>query len=190
MDTREGIIVNFAQRLRELREKRGITQEMLSEALGIARASIAGYETKLRIPRQKTLRDIAEYFDVTIDYLLGYDEDATEDIEPTGFPQRLKATRESKGWTQKKVADAIGISQQFYGRFEKGTGEPNIKSLSRLSEVLAVSLDYLINGEIEHIIAQPKEVEHWQERALNAEAKVASLRGVIKHINKLTQEEI
>ncbi|WP_081462282.1 helix-turn-helix domain-containing protein [Alicyclobacillus acidocaldarius] len=67
---------NFAQRLKWLRERRGWTQEELAQALGVSRATIAGYESesKGRIPREEILIKIATIFDCTIDFLLGRTE--------------------------------------------------------------------------------------------------------------------
>ncbi|WP_020615792.1 helix-turn-helix domain-containing protein [Paenibacillus daejeonensis] len=69
--------MNFPQRLRELRESRGLSQEDLAEILGIPRSSITHYEQEDqdRLPRRKRLEQIADYFKVKIDYLLGRDNE-------------------------------------------------------------------------------------------------------------------
>ena len=60
------------QRLKELRAKRKITQVQLSEAIGVERSSIGKYEGNQNvIPSVEVLKAIADYFDVTTDYLLG-----------------------------------------------------------------------------------------------------------------------
>jgi transcriptional regulator with XRE-family HTH domain len=62
----------FAQRLRELREEKQITQKSLAEILGLSsRSTIANYEQNDREPDYETLIKIAKYFEVSIDYLLG-----------------------------------------------------------------------------------------------------------------------
>ncbi|RKN85666.1 helix-turn-helix domain-containing protein [Paenibacillus ginsengarvi] len=58
-------------RIAYLREKRGLTQEELSIKLGISRASLSHYETNRRQPDYETLRNIANFFDISLDYLLG-----------------------------------------------------------------------------------------------------------------------
>lgn len=59
------------RRLAELREKRGLTQSMLSHRTGITRAAISHYEKGRREPDFSTLIILADYFNVSIDYLLG-----------------------------------------------------------------------------------------------------------------------
>jgi transcriptional regulator with XRE-family HTH domain len=64
-------MIKCGDRIANLREKRGLTQEELSSKLGISRAALSHYETNRREPDYETLRNIANYFDITLDYLLG-----------------------------------------------------------------------------------------------------------------------
>ncbi len=57
-------------RLKELRQQRGITQLKLAMDLGLNQNSVSRYETGEREADYKTLIMLADYFDVTIDYLL------------------------------------------------------------------------------------------------------------------------
>ena len=62
----------FKLRLKELRAKNNITQEQLALAIGVERSSIGKYEGKQGvIPSVDVLKAIADYFNVTTDYLLG-----------------------------------------------------------------------------------------------------------------------
>lgn len=61
----------LAIRLKELREERGLSQMAAGTALGVSRSTIAGYETKGRQPYIGMLINIADYFDVSFDYLVG-----------------------------------------------------------------------------------------------------------------------
>ena len=65
------------------------------------------------------------------------------------FSERLKKSREIKGYSQKEIAEYLGISQPYYGRFEKNTGEPNLEMLSKISEKLNVTIDYLLGFDRE-----------------------------------------
>lgn len=62
----------FAEKLKELRkQKPGLTQAMLAKQLGIAKTTYSSYEQGKRQPDYDMLLKIANYFDVTTDYLLG-----------------------------------------------------------------------------------------------------------------------
>lgn len=63
--------MEFGDRIKLLREKHELTQEQLANKVGISRAALAKYEKNNREPDFKTMKHIAEFFDVSIDYLLG-----------------------------------------------------------------------------------------------------------------------
>jgi transcriptional regulator with XRE-family HTH domain len=58
-------------RIKELRNEKGITQADLAKILKISDRAVGYYENGDREPDYTTLLKIAEYFDVSIDYLLG-----------------------------------------------------------------------------------------------------------------------
>lgn len=63
----------FSERLRFLREEAGLKQSELATILGIGRTTLSHYELGNREPDLETLRKIGEYFKVSLDYLLGKD---------------------------------------------------------------------------------------------------------------------
>lgn len=74
----------FGDTLKKLREDRGISQEQLAQAIGVSKSTIGMYEQGKRTPHSKkdVLKKLADYFYVTIDYLLGYsalDNSLTDD---------------------------------------------------------------------------------------------------------------
>lgn len=61
----------LGKRIAQLRKKQGLSQYALAEKLGFSRGQLANYEQGQREPDFKTLQKIADYFDVSTDYLLG-----------------------------------------------------------------------------------------------------------------------
>ena len=64
-------MTKFAERLRQLREERGVSQAAVSKVLGVSRYSVYAYEKGKSAPTLDGLVALADYFDVTLDYLLG-----------------------------------------------------------------------------------------------------------------------
>lgn len=58
--------------LKLLRREKGISQQILAEALGISQQSINNYENKTIEPDIDMLKSMADYFGTTIDYITGY----------------------------------------------------------------------------------------------------------------------
>ncbi|MNC38355.1 HTH-type transcriptional regulator Xre [compost metagenome] len=61
-----------------LREKRGLTQEDLANKIGISRASLSHYEKNRREPDYATMTKLADFFHVSVDYLLGRTSEPTQ----------------------------------------------------------------------------------------------------------------
>lgn len=60
-------------RIVKLRNEKHITQEELSKNIGINRSTLAMYETNKTEPNLETLIKLADYFQVSVDYLIGHD---------------------------------------------------------------------------------------------------------------------
>ncbi len=61
----------FGVKLKMLRKQRGITQENMAHKINASRSCISNYESGNRQPDNETIKLIADYFDVSVDYLLG-----------------------------------------------------------------------------------------------------------------------
>lgn len=66
--------MEFGKRLKKLRESNNLMQKELAAKLGCSEKTISGYERGERSPKKDTLKKIAEIFDVSVDYLIGSEE--------------------------------------------------------------------------------------------------------------------
>ena len=65
----------FSDILKKLRNEKGLSQEELASIINVSKSTIGMYEQGNRIPKaDATLKKLAEYFNVTIDYLMGFSE--------------------------------------------------------------------------------------------------------------------
>lgn len=69
--------MTLARRLKELREAKKISQRKLASILNISSGAVGMYETGKRAPDYELLSQIADFFGVSIDYLLGRTDDPT-----------------------------------------------------------------------------------------------------------------
>lgn len=65
--------LHFSDNIIRLRRKKGITQEELAAFIGVTKASVSKWETKQSLPDILLLPQLAAFFDVTVDELLGYE---------------------------------------------------------------------------------------------------------------------
>ena len=73
-------MATFGQRLRELRLRRHLSQDQLSEALGVSKQAISQYERGIRFP--KDYEQIADFFNVGLDYLMGREDKSVYYLDP------------------------------------------------------------------------------------------------------------
>lgn len=67
-------------KLKELRQKFGLTQNKLAEKLGLSRSTIAMYETNGSEPDLETINSIASFFNVSVDYLMGREQKVDNNV--------------------------------------------------------------------------------------------------------------
>ena len=99
----------FGKRLTALRNSMGLNQKELAERLGVSRYHVNYLECRAKNPRMATVRRLAQFFGVSIDFLLA-DEDQqgpTETLE-----QKMEKVRNLPEEERRKVSEFI---DQFTG---------------------------------------------------------------------------
>lgn len=89
----EQVKAHFANKLRELREAAGLSQEELGEKIGCSRGSISFYEKSQRVPDIIILKKASDFFSVSPAYMLGMgvkspDPDAEIAVQYTGLSEK------------------------------------------------------------------------------------------------------
>ena len=140
--------------LKKLREEANLSQYALAPLLKVSQSTIGNWESGIRVPDATMLCTIANFFNVSVDYLLGREKQQDEFIgqsfevsEKKELSIRLKELRKQQNITQKDISDYLQTSQQTYSRYEKGQREPDIATIIKLADFFNVSVDYLLGRE-------------------------------------------
>ena len=75
--------------------------------------------------------------------------------------EQLKTLRKSLKYTQKNVADYLGIDRTTYVKYENGQSEPNFETLLKICELFQVSTDYLLGSSSSDTTTVPPTGENW-----------------------------
>lgn len=67
-------MATIGQRIKQLREEAGLTQEEFGKLFGIVKSTVSMYEKDKSTPDDGTKKKIAEHFRVSLDYLMGYSD--------------------------------------------------------------------------------------------------------------------
>lgn len=97
--------MNISDRIQSLRKAKGITQEQLADAVGVSRQAVSKWEAEQSVPDLERVVAMAEYFDVTTDYIL-------RGIEPA--PKRESGSRVSPR-TMCIIATALDVAGLILG---------------------------------------------------------------------------
>ena len=81
--------MNISDRIQSLRKARGITQEQLADAVGVSRQAVSKWEAEQSVPDLERIVAMAEYFDVTTEYLLRGIEPAPDVRAPRTSPRTM-----------------------------------------------------------------------------------------------------
>lgn len=105
----------FSIRLKGLREEKGLSQQAFANKFGISQSTIGMWESGKREPNFTTIQKIAEFFNVSIDYLLC----RTDTPKPSSLDEQLSGVdfalwSEAKDMTDSEKQDIIN-----YMKFKK-----------------------------------------------------------------------
>ncbi|WP_338565240.1 helix-turn-helix transcriptional regulator [Peribacillus frigoritolerans] len=76
-----GLLMDFGDRLKWLREKSGLTQKFAAEKIGVKNNTLSSYESAKRQPDFTTLKKLADLYEVTIDYIITGNENSNSSDE-------------------------------------------------------------------------------------------------------------
>lgn len=143
----------LGKRIKSLREESELSQLELAKILNISNSTLSQYEAGNRIPGDDIKNKIADYFNVSVDFLLGRTDDPTPYTQAMGrvnrikienFSDRLKQLRNEKGVLQRELADYLNVSRVTITQYENGSRSPDDETKKKIAEYFNVSLDYLM----------------------------------------------
>lgn len=76
----EVLDMDLGQKLKQLRKKRGIPQDIIAEAFNVSRGTVSNWELNRRTPSIKTLEKLAQYYNVGIDYFVETKSDELTEV--------------------------------------------------------------------------------------------------------------
>ena len=123
-------------RLKELRLSKNLTLKQVSEGVGLAANTISRYEIGNRQPSLEVWKKLADFFDVSVSYLLGLSSRKQ-------MKNRIRDVRIQKRMSQKELANKMQMTQQAISLYEQGIREPSLEIWQKLENCLDVSVPYL-----------------------------------------------
>ena len=97
--------MNIGNKIKTLREKKGLTQLELSKDLNVVRQTVAQWENQERDLKTGAIISLAKYFNVSADYLLGLTENTSTNISEIGISNKT-------GFSTSTVENILNLSAE------------------------------------------------------------------------------
>ena len=105
---------DLANRIKSLRLSAGLTQEEFGKKFGIVKSTVSLYESGKSSPNDEIKKKICDYFDVTLDYLVGFSDNKPipkRQIILGGYDNSIRHWILKTGFGYDEVAQKLGISE-------------------------------------------------------------------------------
>jgi len=126
----------FHARFKQLREEKKMSQAELAKILDLTPQNISYFENG-REPNYKILNQIADYFEVTIDYLLGRTDFKTWKEEKL-YKSSLNLYEEVKNLDEKNKQKLLQVMQTMYLFLHKCSESENIEAMDKINELIVM----------------------------------------------------
>jgi transcriptional regulator with XRE-family HTH domain len=144
----------LGDRLKLLRENRGMTIEELSDRLDIPADCLVDVELGKRRLSQATIREMAELFAVAEGELLAEVQPAAASaaqsrapVTPETIGKKIRVLREQRGWSLGELSRRADLSPAHLSEVERGLSAASLKVLEKIAEVLEVPSAVLLGSE-------------------------------------------
>lgn len=132
-------------KLKDIREDNDITQVQMSKYLNVKRSTYSQWELGSHIIPLNKLCEFADYFNYSIDYVLGLTKTKSTKILYKGLDleilgNNIKKLRIKNGLSQEQLANTIGVTQTCIFRYEKALICITLPNLYKISKEFNITM--------------------------------------------------
>ena len=139
----------FFDRYAELCRSSGETPNSVAKSLGIPSGSITAWKNGSQ-PRNNTLAKIADYFNVSTDYLLGQEKapnDTSECFPNAELVEQIRKLARERKTSLTKIETDLKFGNGMIGKWAKAPKSPPYDKLRKIAEYLNISVESLVGEE-------------------------------------------
>lgn len=135
-------------KLKDLREDADLSQAKMAEILGVKRSAYSLWELGINIIPLKYLSLYADFFNCSIDYVLGLTNDKgsktlLKGLDLYSLGENLKFIREQHNLSQENIGAILGVTQACIARYEKGLIYISTSNLYKFSKEFNISMNWI-----------------------------------------------
>ena len=150
----------FSIRLKEMMKSENLSKRAFAAKIGAQRKSLLNWLNGMYYPRYDALIKIADYFKVSIDFLVGRTRNTYQEYEslipldhvPETFRLKLNRYMAEMKITKYRLAKSLGVGQTTLSRWFTVGGMPEISILIKIASLMDESIDFLLGREAKKIL--------------------------------------
>ncbi len=140
------------ERLKDIREDHDLTQNEMASIIGAKRSAYSLWELGINIIPLNYLCKFADYFNYSLDYVLGLTNDKNENNIQKGLDlyilgENIRKLRKQKNLSQENIANILNVTQACINHYENGKILISTSNLYKLSKRFKIELFKLCGKE-------------------------------------------
>lgn len=140
--------MSIGERMKNIRTYDLITQEEIANQMGISKKTYGLYENNNALIPLKHLNTFCNYFDISLDYILGFTNIKKYKISNKNINYRLKEFRKENTLSQEELAISLNYNKSTISKYENGISNISLDFLYTICKKYHISADYLL-GKID-----------------------------------------
>lgn len=141
--------LNYMSVIEDLREYEGMSQVDLANIIGVTKSTYSNYKRYDRTMPLKHINSIANYFNVSIDYILGLTQNSkyniiNKELINVDIGKNILKFRKDFNISQALLADILGTAQSTISEYESGKNLILTQFLYIICSKYKISADYLL----------------------------------------------
>ena len=134
---------------------KGISGNQLQIACGLNNSALTKWKKGTSQPSADALKKIADYFEVSVDYLLGRTNDTTYEIDNS--VKKILALIKERGINARQLNIACGLNHSSVYNWQNGRGKPKRETIKKIAEYFGKPLSFFYED-----CDTPTETQGWQ----------------------------
>ena len=125
--------------------EKGMKSYKLAEASGCNKTALNNWLYQRQMPSTKALSRLADYMNVSLDYMLGLTDDPRIIRSGTTekFGRRIQSIIQPNDITSYRLAKECGVGTSAVSKWKELNRVPSLETLMKLSSILGLKVDYL-----------------------------------------------
>lgn len=139
-------LIAFGERLKEMYEEKGAGIKQLADAANVHRSAAYRYIKGENLPALDTVSKIADYFDCSLDFLVGTENEnyKTNFCRRPPFAEQLKKLLDEYKVTKYRLVKDTGLPESAVYSWQTGESEPTVESVIKIAEYLGCTVDHVV----------------------------------------------